>query len=73
MSIVLSLVALFWPLLLLYFIPSFVAWKRKHVQLKAIMVLNILLGGRYLVGLDRLSGLSWNPNNRKKHKRIICS
>lgn len=47
--------------LLLYFVPSFIAFKRGHPNRNAIFVLNLLLGG---TGLGWVGALVWSLTNK---------
>ena len=47
MSIV-DLSIFFIPMLFLYFLPSFIAWRRNHRNTAAIVVVNLLLGWSFI-------------------------
>jgi hypothetical protein len=56
LAIVALIVALVLLVVFFYMLPSFVAWKRHHRQVKAILVVNILLGWSFL---GWVASLAW--------------
>lgn len=48
---------------LLYFVPSFVAFKSNHTNRKAILILNIFLGWTFI---GWVIALIWSVMNQKK-------
>ena len=58
-------------LILLYFIPSFVAWYRNHRQFNAIFLLNFLLGWTFIGWVAALiwSVIHSNDNQEINQKR----
>lgn len=49
--------------ILLYFVPSFVAWKRKHRQLVPIILVNVFFGWSLLGWVAALVWAFMNPSS----------
>jgi hypothetical protein len=53
-------------LLLLYFLPTFIAWRRRHKNLGSISLVNILIGWTIL---GWIAALIWSLVDSRKQQR----